>query len=100
MEEERLRSIQSVTTCKSGAKIVVLRTETGKMFFRWLLGFGAHAEILSPLDLRRDYLCELQSIQTRYQDSGDDPAQYYEEVEKRIEEEKAQRREAEMNANF
>lgn len=100
VEEERLRSIQSVTTCKSGAKIVVLRTETGKMFFRWLLGFGAHAEILSPLDLRRDYLCELQSIQTRYQDSGDDPAQYYEEVEKRIEEEKAQRREAEMTRIF
>ncbi len=100
VEEERLRSIQSVTTCKSGAKIVVLKTETGKMFFRWLLGFGAHAEILSPIDLRRDYLCELQSIQTRYQDSGDDPEHYYEEVEKRLEEEKAQRREAEMNTNF
>ena len=104
VEEERLRSIQSVTTCKSGAKIVVLKTETGKMFFRWLLGFGAHAEILSPLGLRRNYLSELQSIQTRYEDSGDEPVRYYEEferdLEKRLEEEKAQRREADLTSNF
>lgn len=90
--EEKLRSIQDIKHEPSGAVVVQVKTETGKSFTRWILGYGRHAEILAPNSLRQKFLAELNSVQDLYRHGIDDPIEYYEQYEKQLTEDRRQSR--------
>lgn len=84
VKEEKLRSICKLTNEPSGAVVVEMDTETGKSFTRWILGFGRHAEILAPSELRQEFLGELDAVRELYTREVDDPVAYYEQYESAI----------------
>ena len=90
--EEKLRSIQEVKQEPSGAVVVKVKTETGKFFTRWILGFGRHAEILAPNSLRQKFLLELDAVQELYRQDVSDPIEYYAQYERRLTEDRRQNR--------
>lgn len=82
VEEEKLRSIKRMTHEPSGAVTVEMDTETGKSFTRWILGFGRHAEILAPSQLREEFYEELESVRKLYRRDVEDPVDYYNRYER------------------
>ena len=90
--EEKLRPIEELVKEPSGAVVAKIRTETGKSFTRWILGFGRHAEILAPSSLRQQFFSELDSVQELYRREVDDPVEFYAQYERKLVEDRRQNR--------
>ncbi len=76
IQEERPRNVVSSRELTDGSVVLELETEGGDAFIRWLLGYGANAEVISPPKLRDSFLNELAKIRKNYLTSAPDPVKY------------------------
>jgi len=61
VQEENLRTIRQIRRKKGNVVYVEMEVEPGKSFLRWVMKFGALAEIISPPELRDTIKEELQA---------------------------------------
>lgn len=89
IQEEKLKSVTKIREERNGV-VVEMETEIGKTFIRWLLGFGAHAQVLAPEELRSKTLAEVNKIASLYegvQEASDEDEEEYEyELEEDVDE--------------
>lgn len=64
--EQEFKTVKSVKERQDGAITVEMEVDPEMPFLRWILGFGANAEILSPPKLREQIQSELRLIENRY----------------------------------
>lgn len=73
IQEEKSHLVRKCKYEPDGSVVAELEVETGKSFIRWVLGYGRHAEILSPPELRREFLVELDATRRFYADVDKNP---------------------------
>ena len=59
-----------MTPQKDASLLAEFRLGTTEELKRWLLGFGRHAEVLAPEELREEIAEELKELLSKYMEEG------------------------------
>ena len=66
VQEERLRAVRAIRKESEDSVVLEMDAEVGPSFIRWVMGFGARAEILDPPHLRENFLREVEDLRVNY----------------------------------
>ncbi|MDO4558517.1 MAG: WYL domain-containing protein [Planctomycetia bacterium] len=70
VREKRWHYTEKFETTPDGATIFRVELDNPKFLKRWVLGFGRHAEVLEPEELRMEVKRELEQMMEMYRDPG------------------------------
>ncbi len=70
VSESTWHASQQLTAQKDGSLLAEFRLGTTEEVKRWLLGFGRHAVVLEPEELREEIVEELKALLSSYADEG------------------------------